>query len=140
MKCEVLSYNIWLQNLSQWWALFFTNRLSFVGFKIPANDGITLLNTITDCHDNQGCQLVMGREQNLREFNVNVISLLTICVKRKICEWQYYPFFVNLRVKLVNFCLFSHEIAEITWIEHKCKFITKNWSRMWFHLLGNIRF
>ena len=44
-------------------------------------------------------QLVMGREQNLHESRMNVISLLTIRVKSKISEWQFSSFFVILSEK-----------------------------------------
>ena len=44
-------------------------------------------------------QLVMGREQNLRELSVNVISLFTICTKSELYEWQFSPCFVILSEK-----------------------------------------
>ena len=58
--------------------------------------------------------IVMGCDQNLREVSVNVISLITICVKRDISELQIYPFFVILSEKLTNFSVIFCEITEIT--------------------------
>ena len=55
----------------------------------------------------------MGCEQNLRELRVNMISRLTICVKREIHELQFYLFFAILSEKLANFSEISHEISEI---------------------------
>ena len=60
--------------------------------------------TLTDV---EGC--VMDHEQNLRELNVNVTSLLPIYVKREIRECQYSPFFMILSEKLVCFSLISRE-------------------------------
>ena len=39
-------------------------------------------------------------EKNLCEWSLNVISLITICVKREIREWQFTPFFVILSEQL----------------------------------------
>ena len=55
----------------------------------------------------------MGREQKLREFSENVISLFTICAKSELYEWQFSPFFVIVSEKLVNFSVILHEITEI---------------------------
>ena len=54
--------------------------------------------------------------QNFRESNVNVFSLLNICMKREIREARFSPFFVICSEKFVNFCVISCEIAEILWI------------------------
>ena len=70
----------------------------------------------------------MDCEQNLRESSVKVISLLTICVKREIREWQYPPFFVILSEKLNNVSVISREIAEITGIKH-------NAESLYYHFL-----
>ena len=56
---------------------------------------------------------MIGRDQNIRESNMNVILLLTICVKREFCTWQFSPFIVILNEKIVNFQVISREIAEI---------------------------
>ena len=58
--------------------------------------------------------IVMGCDQNLREVSVNVISLITICVKRDISELQIYLFFMILSEKLTNFSVIFCEITEIT--------------------------
>ena len=57
--------------------------------------------------------LVMGRDQNLRESSVNVISRFTICGNCEICEWQFSLFFVILSDQLANFYVISREIAKI---------------------------
>ena len=40
------------------------------------------------------CILVMGRDQNLCESSMNVISYFTIFVNFELCELQYFIFFV----------------------------------------------
>ena len=57
----------------------------------------------------------MNREQNFRESSVNVISFITISVKREIRNWQFPPFFVIGSEKLVNFNVILREIARIMW-------------------------
>ena len=42
----------------------------------------------------------MGRDQNLRESSVNVISRFTISGNREIREWQFSLFFMILTEKL----------------------------------------
>ena len=59
-------------------------------------------------------ELVMGRDQNLRESRVNLNSRFTICRNREIREWQFSLFFMILSEKLANFCVISSEIAKIT--------------------------
>ena len=49
----------------------------------------------------------MDRYKNLREWNMNVISHFTICVKREFCEWQFSMFFMILSEKLALFCAIS---------------------------------
>ena len=44
----------------------------------------------------------MDCDKNHSEFRVNVISLLTVYVKREICEWKFPLFFVILSEKLAN--------------------------------------
>ena len=46
--------------------------------------------------------LVMGREQNFCEMSINVISLVTICVKHDFRQLKFSPFFVILSEKLAN--------------------------------------
>ena len=57
----------------------------------------------------------MNREQNFRESSVNVISFITISVKREIRNWQFPPFFVIGSEKLVNFNVILREIVRIMW-------------------------
>ena len=47
--------------------------------------------------------LVMDRDQNFRELRVNVISLLSICVKHKIHCWQFSSNIMILSEKLAKF-------------------------------------
>ena len=54
-------------------------------------------------HHSTRYQLEKGGEQILRELSVNVISLLTICVKREIREWQFSPSIVILSEKTCQF-------------------------------------
>ena len=67
-------------------------------------------------------KLAMGRDQNLREFVVNMISLFTIWVKREIDEWQFSPIFrdFDLSEKLVY--VISRKNTEMTWIGRKLEF------------------
>ena len=58
----------------------------------------------------------MDCDKNHSEFRVNVISLLTVYVKREICEWKFPLFFVILSEKLANLCVISCEISKITGI------------------------
>ena len=46
-------------------------------------------------------------------MNVNVISVLNICVKREICERQISPLIGILSEELANFGVISREIAEV---------------------------
>ena len=70
-------------------------------------------------------ELVIGpEEQYLREMSLNVISHLTICVKREIRNDNFSSFIVILSEKLVNFSVISGEIAEIRWIWRKQEFAT----------------
>ena len=78
--------------------------------------------------------------QKFCETSVKVISLLTICMKREICEWQFSLFFLILSEKIVNFSVISREIAEITWIGCKWEFMTYNWSDKWFCEMLEIAF
>ena len=55
----------------------------------------------------------MNCDQNLRDFNVNVISRFTFWVNRKFCEWQFCLFFVILREKIASSFVISHQIGEI---------------------------
>ena len=64
-------------------------------------------------------ELVMGRDPNLRELNVNVISRFTICANCEINEWQFSLFFVILSEKLAKFRVISLENAKIRGIEHQ---------------------
>ena len=66
----------------------------------------------------------MGRDKNFRESRMNVISLLAICVKHEIRDWQFSPFIVILSEKHANFSVISCAIAEITWIRHEQEFTT----------------
>ena len=66
--------------------------------------------------------LVMVRDENLRELNVNVISRFTICVKGEIREWQFSLFIVIFREKHVIFSVILREITEITWIWREMEF------------------
>ena len=54
----------------------------------------------------------MGREQNLRESSMDVISLLTICMN---LEWQFLKIFVIWSEKYVTFIVILREITEIIW-------------------------
>ena len=67
-------------------------------------------------------KLAMGRDQNLREFVVNMISLFTIWEKREIVEWQFSPIFrdFDLSEKLVY--VISRKNTEMTWIGRKLEF------------------
>ena len=56
----------------------------------------------------------MGCDQNFRELRVNMIQLITICVKLKTVNDDFSPFIVILREKLVDFIEVALEIAEIT--------------------------
>ena len=67
-------------------------------------------------------QVVIDRDQDLRELSVNMISRFTICVKREIREWQVSPFVVIFSENLANFNVISREIAEITWIGSEQEF------------------
>ena len=58
--------------------------------------------------------IVMGCDQTLREVSVNVISLITIWVKRDISELQISLFFMILSERLTNFSVISCENVEIT--------------------------
>ena len=44
----------------------------------------------------------MGREQNFCEMSINMISLVTICVKHDFRQLKFSPFFVILSEKLAN--------------------------------------
>ena len=57
---------------------------------------------------------MMGHDKNFREWNVNVISLLFISVKREISEQQFSPFSVILSEKIVNFSRIFHLKSENT--------------------------
>ena len=65
----------------------------------------------------------MGRDQNLRELSVNVISRFTICVNRELDEWQLSLFFVILSERLADLCVISHEIAKIMGTAHERDFL-----------------
>ena len=52
----------------------------------------------------------MGSDQK-RESSINMISHFTICVKREICEWQFFLFFVILSEILVSFSMSLRVIA-----------------------------
>ena len=62
------------------------------------------------------CELVIGRDQNLREMIVNVNSRLTIFENCEIRECQFSLCFVILSGKFANFCVIWREIAKITGI------------------------
>ena len=66
--------------------------------------------------------LEMGRDQNLRELNVKVISRFTTCGKREFREWQFSPFFVILSEKIANFCMISCGITIIMGIGCELEF------------------
>ena len=70
--------------------------------------------------------LVMGRDQNLRELSMNLISCSIICGNREIREKQIAHFSVILSEKLANLCVISREIAIITGMGHEQKIIIKN--------------
>ena len=57
----------------------------------------------------------MDCDKNHSEFRVNVISFLTVCVKREIREWKFSLFFVILSEKLAK-CVISCKISKITGI------------------------
>ena len=82
----------------------------------------------------------MGREKNLHELSVIVISLLTIWVKHEFREWQFTLHIVILGKKLINFIVISHEIAKIMWDRHEWEFMTWDWSETWFHEMLKIPF
>ena len=83
----------------------------------------------------------MGCEQNLRELNVNVISFITISVKREIRDWQFPPFFMIGSEKLVNFHVISREIAKFMWnwrkreiwLRNEVKRDSVNFPWTWIH-------
>ena len=79
----------------------------------------------------------MGRDWNVREFSVNVISRFTICGNCEISEWQFSLFFVILSEKLAKFCVISREI---TGILRDSDFTTQTWSETWFCEMLNIEF
>ena len=64
----------------------------------------------------------MGRDQNLREFIMNVISRFTLCKNREFREWQFSLFFMIMSDKLANFCVISRKITKITKIRHEWHF------------------
>ena len=64
----------------------------------------------------------MGRDSDLRESSMSVISRFNICVKCKLHEWQFSLFFVILIEKSSKFYVISSEIYEITEIERKWDF------------------
>ena len=66
----------------------------------------------------------MGCDQNFRESRVNMISIITICMKREIRELQFVPFSVILSEKFVSFDKISREITEITRISRQLEFTT----------------
>ena len=75
-----------------------------------------------------------------RESSVNVISLITICVKCEIREWQFYLFIMILSDKLINFSMISREIAEMTLIRRVQEMMLQNWTETWFHEMLKIAF
>ena len=75
--------------------------------------------------------IVMGHEHNLNESSMNVISLLNICVKREIHEWQSSPFFVILSEKLVNFTWNCLNWGVNSYSQHKTE--VKHDSVKYFH-------
>ena len=53
----------------------------------------------------------MGRDQNLCELSMNVISRFTIFVNFELCELQYFIFSWFSEWKIANYWVISQDIA-----------------------------
>ena len=96
---------------------------SYLPFAFLLNRWPVLSNRLTGCSITQHRRyavfsfkkavywLVMGRDQNLWELRVNMISRSTICWDCEIGEWQFSLCFVILSEKLAYFWVISCEIT-----------------------------
>ena len=96
LNCRVVSYlPLWTQNFFGM-CLMCAKRLyfggCFIGKYIPLSTIHWHMLKLTR-NKLPLLKLAMGRDQNLREFVVNMISPFTIWVKREIDEWQFSPIF-----------------------------------------------
>ena len=85
---------------------------------------------------NSNMPLIMVKINVNRDSRVNVISLLSICMKHEIKKLQLFQFFrifPDFEWNICKFCAISCEIAENTKMGFEWEFSTWNWSEQRFH-------